>query len=199
MFEKILVPVDGSETSWRALAEAKELAEAFKGELLVVNVIQPYNNSAMLVVPLDQATISQGNEELTKIGNSVLDTAKEKLKDFKGKAEFDLEVGHPSERVLAVCKEKKCTAIVIGSRGLSGIAEFFLGSVSSKVSQYADVPVLIVKLREYKLLQRRSLYDQQNPGSCRRFEDCAPCPGICHGDRRQIRVGNHCHQYRCAL
>ena len=145
MFEKILVPVDGSETSWRALAEAKELAEAFKGELLVVNVIQPYNNSAMLVVPLDQATISQGNEELTKIGNSVLDTAKEKLKGFKGTASSDLEVGHPSERVLAVCKEKKCTAIVIGSRGLSGIAEFFLGSVSSKVSQYADVPVLIVK------------------------------------------------------
>ena len=141
MFEKILVPVDGSETSWRALAEAKELAEAFKGELLVVNVIQPYNNSAMLVVPLDQATISQGNEELTKIGNSVLDTAKEKLKGFKGTASYDLEVGHPSERVLAVCKEKECTAIVIGSRGLSGIAEFFLGSVSSKVSQYADVPV----------------------------------------------------------
>ena len=72
-------------------------------------------------------------------------TRKEKLKDFKGKAEFDLEVGHPSERVLAVCKDKKCSAIVIGSRGLSGIAEFFLGSVSSKVSQYADVPVLIVK------------------------------------------------------
>ena len=105
MFEKILVPVDGSETSWRALAEAKELAEAFKGELLVVNVIQPYNNSAMLVVPLDQATISQGNEELTKIGNSVLDTAKEKLKGFKGTASYDLEVGHPSERVLAVCKD----------------------------------------------------------------------------------------------
>ncbi|HAY61559.1 MAG TPA: hypothetical protein DCY37_05610 [Acidaminococcaceae bacterium] len=99
----------------------------------------------MLVVPLDQATISQGNEELTKIGNSVLDTAKEKLKDFKGAASYDLEVGHPAERVLAVCKEKKCTAIVIGSRGLSGIAEFFLGSVSSKIAQYAAIPVLIVK------------------------------------------------------
>lgn len=145
MFEKILVPVDGSETSWRALAEARELAEAFNGELLVINVIQPYNNSAMLVVPLDQATINQGNNELTKIGNGVLDTAREKLKDFKGKKDFDLEVGHPSERVLAVCKEKKCTAIVIGSRGLSGVEEFLLGSVSSKVSQYADVPVLIVK------------------------------------------------------
>ena len=98
-----------------------------------------------MVVPLDQATISQGNEELTKIGNSVLETAKEKMKDFKGKAEFLLEVGHPSERIIAVSKEKACTSIVIGSRGLSGIAEFFLGSVSSKVSQYAAVPVLIVK------------------------------------------------------
>ena len=105
--KKILVPVDGSETSWRALAEARELAEAFNGELLVINVIQPYNNSAMLVVPLDQATINQGNNELTKIGNGVLDTAREKLKDFKGKKDFDLEVGHPSERVLAVCKEKE--------------------------------------------------------------------------------------------
>jgi nucleotide-binding universal stress UspA family protein len=145
MFEKILVPVDGSETSWRAMEEARQLAEAFKGELVVINVVQPYNNAALLVVSLDQATISQGNAELTKLGNSVLETAKEKMKDFKGKVEFILEVGHPSERILAVSKDKNCTAIVIGSRGLSGIAEFFLGSVSSKVSQYATVPVLIVK------------------------------------------------------
>ena len=144
MFEKILVPVDGSETSWKAMEEAKKLAEAFRGEMVVVNVIQPYNNAALLVVPLDQATISQGNEELTKIGNSVLETAKEKCRTSRAK-EFLLEVGHPSERIIAVSKEKACTSIVIGSRGLSGIAEFFLGSVSSKVSQYASVPVLIVK------------------------------------------------------
>ena len=43
MFEKILVPVDGSETSWKAMEEAKKLAEAFRGEMVVVNVIQPYN------------------------------------------------------------------------------------------------------------------------------------------------------------
>ena len=84
MFEKILVPVDGSETSWKAMEEAKKLAEAFRGEMVVVNVIQPYNNAALLVVPLDQATISQGNEELTKIGNSVLETAKEKNAGLQG-------------------------------------------------------------------------------------------------------------------
>jgi len=145
MFTKILVPVDGSETSWRALAEAKLLAEKFGGSLTVVNVIQPYNNAALLAVPLDQATITQGNNELEKIGDKVLSLAKEKMEGFKGKVEFDLEVGHPSERIIALAKKKNCDSIVIGSRGLSGIAEFFLGSVSSRVAQYANLPVLIVK------------------------------------------------------
>jgi nucleotide-binding universal stress UspA family protein len=58
---------------------------------------------------------------------------------------YSIEVGHPSERIIAFTKKEECDAIVLGSRGLSGIAEFFLGSVSSKVAQYAGVPVLIVK------------------------------------------------------
>lgn len=145
MFTKILVPVDGSETSWRALAEAKTLAEKFGGSLTVVNVIQPYNNAALLAVPLDQATITQGNNELEKIGDKVLSLAKEKTADFKGQVSYELEVGHPSERIIALAKKNGCDSIVIGSRGLSGIAEFFLGSVSSRVAQYANLPVLIVK------------------------------------------------------
>ena len=64
MFKKILVPVDGSEGSWRALNSAVEIGEKFGSELEVVNVIQPYNNAALLAVPLDHATVSQGNSEL---------------------------------------------------------------------------------------------------------------------------------------
>lgn len=145
MFKKILVPVDGSEGSWRALNSAEALATKFGGVLCVVNVIQPYNNAALLAVPLDHATVTQGNNELEKIGDKVLEMAQEKLANFEGKAEFHLEIGHPSERIIALTKKERCDAIVLGSRGLSGIAEFFLGSVSSKVSQYATVPVLIVK------------------------------------------------------
>ena len=57
MFKKILVPVDGSETAWRALNNALEIGKKFESEILVVNVIQPYNNAALLAVPLDHATI----------------------------------------------------------------------------------------------------------------------------------------------
>lgn len=145
MFKNILVPVDGSEGSWRALEDAIAIAEKFDGKLTVVNVIQPYNNAALLAVPLDNATITQGNNELEKVGDRVLEMAQERLVNFKGETEFCLEVGHPSERIIALTKKKECDSIVIGSRGLSGIAEFFLGSVSSKVAQYANVPVLIVK------------------------------------------------------
>ncbi len=145
MFKKILVPVDGSEGSWRALNAAVELGSKFGSELCVVNVIQPYNNAALLAVPLDHATVSQGNSELEKIGDKVLEMAQERLASYPGEVKFNLEVGHPSERIIAMAKKNEVDTIVIGSRGLSGIAEFFLGSVSSKVSQYATVPVLIVK------------------------------------------------------
>lgn len=110
-----------------------------------MNVIQPYNNAALLAVPLDHATINQGNSELEKVGDKVLELAKEMVGSYPHKVEYDMEVGHPSERIIALSKKVEADAIVLGSRGLSGIAEFFLGSVSSKVSQYATVPVLIVK------------------------------------------------------
>lgn len=147
MYKKMVVPVDGSETSWRALRQAVELGNKFGGsEIVVLTVIQPYNNAALLAVPLDHNVISQSNADLERIGNEVLKKAREIVgKDYPGKVSFEMEVGHPSERILAITKECGADAIIIGSRGLSGIAEFFLGSVSSKISQYANVPVLIVK------------------------------------------------------
>ena len=77
MFKKILVPVDGSETSWRALNNALEIGRKFNSEIVVVNVIQPYNNAALLAVPLDHSTISRGNSELERIGDKVLAYAKD--------------------------------------------------------------------------------------------------------------------------
>ena len=147
MYKKMVVPVDGSETSWRALRQAVELGVKFAGsEIIVLTVIQPYNNAALLAVPLDHNVISQSNAGMERIGNEVLKQAREIVgPNYPGKVSFEMEVGHPSERILAVTKDSGADAIIIGSRGLSGIAEFFLGSVSSKISQYANVPVLIVK------------------------------------------------------
>ncbi len=145
MFKKIVVPVDGSESAWRALRQAMEVGMKFDSEIIVITVIQPYNNAALLAVPLDNNVISQSNADLEHIGQEVLRAAKDVVGDYKHNVTYTLEVGHPSERIIAAAKETGADAIVLGSRGLSGIAEFFLGSVSSKIAQYSNVPVLICK------------------------------------------------------
>ena len=107
MFKKILVPVDGSEGSWRALAQAVAIGEKFESEIQVVNVIQPYNNAALLAVPLDHGTVKQGNSELEKIGDKVLEMAQEKMAGYPHKVVYSIEVGHPSERIIAFTKKEE--------------------------------------------------------------------------------------------
>lgn len=146
MFKRILVPVDGSEPAWNALRTALEIGRKFESEIVIVHVSQQYSNAAFLAMPVDRTALERGNDEIAKLGNQILEFAKENIvKDYPFPVCYNVEVGHPSEKIIAVSKDYDVNLIVIGSRGLSGIAEFFMGSVSSKVSQYAQVPVLIAK------------------------------------------------------
>ena len=146
MFKNILVPVDGSNSSWKALAYAKELAEKFEGKMTVLTVAQVYRSATLVAMPLDNVFNAQ-DDGITESSRLVIESAKEKLADFTGSVEYLLEKGHPSEKILSIAKKENCgyDAIIIGSRGLSGIAEFFLGSVSAKIAEHAKIPVVIVK------------------------------------------------------
>jgi nucleotide-binding universal stress UspA family protein len=147
MFQKILVPVDGSDTAWKALKTAAALASRFQGEIRVFTVMEPYNSLSLFQITLDQNLLDRSNREMKKASLAVLDTAKEKLTEygFHGKVSYEDGEGNPAELILEKSREDGCDSVVIGSRGLSGITEFLLGSVSSKVSQYAEVPVFVVK------------------------------------------------------
>ena len=147
MFQKILVPVDGSDTAWKALKTAAALASRFQGEIRVFTVMEPYNSLSLFQITLDQNLMDRSNREMKKASLAVLDTAKEKLTEygFHGKVSYEDGEGNPAELILEKSREDGCDSVVIGSRGLSGITEFLLGSVSSKVPQYAEVPVFVVK------------------------------------------------------
>lgn len=140
MYKKILVPVDGSEGGWKALAAAKEVAEAGKAELVVMTVVQVFAGASIMPIPVESGKI---NEELSNIANDILAQAKEKVGGVK--AEFVAAPGRPSKVIVDTAKKSGADLVVIGSRGLSGLAEFFLGSVSSEVAQLSPVSVLIVK------------------------------------------------------
>ena len=146
MYKKILVPIDGSDTAWKALDQAMVLGERFESDLVVVHVVEPYSgNIAPLITPWDSTELYQVNFALEEAGEKILDMAKKKLANYSKHVECILEVGHPSEEIINRSKVSGCDLIVIGSRGLSGIADFLLGGVSSSVVEYASVPVLIVR------------------------------------------------------
>lgn len=145
MYQRILVPVDGSATSGRALQEAIKLA-AGDTRLRLVHVIEE-------VYPLDiegYAYIDHValQEAVRHTGERVLAQAAEEAQRLKVAAETVLlEAG--SERVADVidgaARDWPADLIVIGTHGRSGLSRLLLGSVAEGVARGTSVPVLLVR------------------------------------------------------
>ena len=146
MFKKIMAPIDGSEIAWRALEQAGALGEKFGADLAVVTVVEPYTNNLIpLATTWNSATLYQVNSALESAAQKIMEKAKKKLASYPGKVLYILEAGHPAERILHLARAEECDAIVMGNRGLGGVADLLLGGVSSSIVQHAKIPVLIVR------------------------------------------------------
>lgn len=139
---KLLVAVDGSETSLHAVAHVIKRASAAKDGHMVhlVNVQYPLHGGVSSFV--DATQIKQYHQEE---GMKTLARAREMLDAAGLSYQHHLFVGEPAEVVTRFAKEQGCEEIVIGSRGLSGISSLLLGSVATKILHLAEVPVLLVK------------------------------------------------------
>jgi nucleotide-binding universal stress UspA family protein len=127
---KILMPIDGSEHSFRTLRYVNTLATKAKAEVTLLYV--------------QETGIFRLRPNVTKeIGNRILSAAATQLKEVK--SEQKLESGDPAKTILKMAKKGDYDIIAIGSRGHSTAEMFMLGSVSDHVVQYADRPVLITK------------------------------------------------------
>ena len=143
---KILVCVDGSEYSQKALEKASIIAKGCHAdEVAIIHVYEIY-------VPL----ISFSTEQMESIRRLTKEHQEERkkmlseaLKFFKGKnikARTILKEGHPANTIVKVAHEEGFDMIVIGGRGASGVQKLFLGSVSNAViHEVKDCSVLIVK------------------------------------------------------
>jgi nucleotide-binding universal stress UspA family protein len=79
------------------------------------------------------------------LAEQTTDEVKKRLAEQGVDAKVELIQGSPAEVILDYANENGFDVIVIGSRGLGGIREFVLGSVSHNVVQHARIPVLVVK------------------------------------------------------
>ena len=140
MFEKILLAVDGSEHSMRAAKEAGDLARAMKSEL--VRIVVAFDN----IPPyLGEPNLQQAIDARMKEANAILQKAQDAVGKIQGEIHTELIEGPAAEAIINVAKTRGSTVIVMGSRGLSAIAELVLGSTSHKVVSHASCPVLIIR------------------------------------------------------
>jgi nucleotide-binding universal stress UspA family protein len=132
-----LVPIDGSPHSNKAIEFAADISKRYGSRLILLHVI-PIRVYAFAEVG---AVLSEDVEE----GEEILRRGVELAKSLGLEADRRLGKGIPAEEILRVAEEEGVDLIVIGSRGLSGVKAFLLGSVSDKVSHHAKCPVLIVR------------------------------------------------------
>ena len=148
MIKKILVAIDGSETAEKALDFAVDLAGKYSAEIALITVFDVISDSliarGMVFAPKGTTKYI---EQLKDIHQKILIEAVKKTKKLKRglKISKKLVTGRAADKIVETAKEENFDLIVIGSRGLGGIKEFFLGSVSDRVADEAPCPVLIVK------------------------------------------------------
>ncbi|WP_186446265.1 universal stress protein [Paenibacillus cremeus] len=138
----ILVAFDGSEMSEIALGKAVMLAKTDPG--IRMNILIVVKPRVLLGSPYVTADESILDGDLQN-GQELADKAEKLMKSAANLHSVSLALGTPQDEILKFAKEQGCDLIVMGSRGLSGLKEFILGSVSHFVAQHAEVLVLIVK------------------------------------------------------
>jgi len=139
MFEKILVPLDGSEHSIKALEVAVQIALRFNGKITLIHVYS-LGGFSFRATPNKEFI-----EAIRKAGVNILADGEKRAKAEGVHVETVLLEGHVVGQIVKVCREGKFDLIVMGARGLGKIEELVLGSVSDGVTRHACCPVLVVK------------------------------------------------------
>ena len=142
MFTDILVAVDGSTHAAAALAQAYDLARSEGGRVTIASAFQPHPDWLSLVpeVARDDLVQTRLREQTEKL-----------LREAAAGAPPGVEVstrlleGSPTDAILAELDGGSYDLVVIGMRGLGGLAAMFLGSVSHSVLQRTPVPALVVR------------------------------------------------------
>jgi len=137
-YRKILVAVDGSESSIHALRESFKLAANEKSWITVVSVIPPYEGELELVGVRDVKTaLKQPCEKALSMASDIAKTERALIKTV-------CEEGEIYERIVDLADAENCDLIVMGRKGMSRLEKTLVGSVTARVIGYAQRDVLVV-------------------------------------------------------
>lgn len=145
MFERILVPVDGSDGALAALELAVELQKKCDSEMLLLCVYRHYSllEASMSMVNPDRP--ENLDDSMRQYATEVVESAKKFATEHGSKnLRGFVKSGQPARTIVNFAKDKGANLIVLGSRGVGDVEGYLLGSVSHKVTSLAHCPTLVV-------------------------------------------------------
>ena len=144
MFHRILVPVDGSDITIKAIDMAIGVAKATGARLYALTVKEPILYSA--ISEMQAAQPQEFLDVQERIATKRLAVVKQAC-DQAGMAceAASVEALHPWEAIIDHAKRSECDLIVMASHGRKGMAALVLGSETQKVLTHTTIPVLVVR------------------------------------------------------
>lgn len=144
---RILVPVDFSDCSRKALQYALPFAQEFEASLILLHVVSPFLPPAEMslaeVAGIELRLRESGLRELESLRASVAREAP---------VETALRVGRPDTEIVRAARELDADVIVLSTHGRTGLAHMFMGSTAEQVVRRAGCPVFIVRQREHEFV-----------------------------------------------
>ena len=146
--KKILVPVDFSESSRKALQYALNFGRQFDAELLLLHVVEP--------VPLVITDPMGGIPSFNTVAGGEM--AVKRLAGWRrevaplARVRTAVRTGSPQEEIIRAVDEDNIDLIIIGRYGHTGLARLFLGGTAEHVLRHAPCPALVVRTREHDFI-----------------------------------------------
>ena len=140
--KKILVPVDFSECSDKALEYALPFAKQFGAELTLLHVLQPCTPVPEMC-PMPVGSLSQSKADLEALRDLVGDSVTCKTL---------VRSGNPHAQIVSAAKELDIDLIILSTHGHTGLTRAILGSTTEQVVRHASCPVLVVRRKEHEFI-----------------------------------------------
>jgi nucleotide-binding universal stress UspA family protein len=141
-YEKILVPLDGSEISEAILPEIEKLASAFGSTICLLYVVP------LAIIPGSMEPIPNYQtitEAVTREGEEYLRKMETRLKDKGFAVERYVQQGNEAHEILERCEREDIDLIAMSTHGRSGVRRWLLGSVAEKVIRHSTKPILLIR------------------------------------------------------
>jgi len=148
MYQKILLPTDGSKFAENAAKHAIWIASRSGAEIIVLNVIETSSLVGLpaedLIVRIKEMLKEEGRRSLERISEMVTESEEEYKLIEDIKVTLKTEEGSPADSILKTIANENVDLVVMGTSGKHGLDRFLLGSVTEKVVRSAKCPVLAV-------------------------------------------------------